>query len=54
MVGEQEKQHLQLPPGAADPGYHLVCALRFLEATEGISPDGSSGCRGNSRDPVCG
>lgn len=52
---ERKKQtNLQLLPGAADLDYHLVCASRFLEEAEGISPDDFLEYQGNSRDLVCG
>ena len=50
----QKETNSQLLPGAADLDYHLVCASRFLEEAEGISPDGSLEYQGNSRDLVCG
>lgn len=52
-AGEKER-NLQLLPGAAGRGYHLVCASGFLEGAEGILPGGSLGYRGNSIDLVCG
>lgn len=52
--GREKKTNSQLLPGAADLDYHSVCASRFLEEAEGISPDGFLEYQGNSRDLVCG